>query len=152
MISIKQIQSFPCESLVQLFDQYMVFYKKPSDPVRYEKYLRDRIENTQATAYIAYDQDEQAIGFVLNYHSFSSVSLGPIVVLNDLFVTKEARGKGAGESLIKRVFQLAKEKGAVRVDLGTAKDNHSAQRLYEKTGFLRDNDFCSYSYSISDQV
>lgn len=150
MITVERIDSFPNESLVHLFDQYMVFYKKPSDPVRYSEYLKNRIENNQATIFIAKDEMDASIGFVLNYHCFSSVSLGPIVVLNDLFVCEDARGKGVGEHLIKKVFQYAKETGAVRVDLGTAKDNETAQRLYEKLGFVRDDEFYSYSYNVSE--
>ncbi|WP_108808889.1 GNAT family N-acetyltransferase [Aquimarina spinulae] len=135
--------------LTELFDQYMVFYKKPSDINKYRSYLKERLQNKEANAYLAIDDNtNNPLGFVLNYHSFSSVSLGRIVVLNDLFVMPEYRKKGIAERLINSAFDLAKQVGAIRVDLGTGKDNYTAQRLYEKIGFVKDEDFYSYSYII----
>ena len=145
---IQQLQIENLAQLVPLFDQYMVFYKKESAPSKYETYLRERIEKNEATVFIAYDESGQPIGFVLNYHSFSSTALGKIIVLNDLYVSETERKKGIGQNLIERTFELAKESGAVRVDLGTAKSNSVAQGLYEKIGFAKDTEFYSYSYSI----
>ena len=85
---------------------------------------------------------------MLNYKSFSSVALGKIVVLNDLFVSPQSRKKGIAEILIKKSFEFAEQIGAVRVDLKTAMDNETAQSIYEKIGFKRDNKFYSYSYSL----
>ena len=133
------------DDLVGLFDQYMVFYKKPSSPVQYKKYLAERIENNEATIFIAYDDTGSAIGFSLNYYSFSSVSQGKVIVLNDLFVSPDQRKKGVAKALISSSLNLAKEVGAIRVNLVTAKDNVTAQSLYEKIGFIKDNDYFSYS-------
>lgn len=148
---IKQLQLKDLTQLVPLFDQYMVFYGKGSNPLKYAAYLKDRIEKNEATVFIAYDEAGQAVGFVLNYHSFSSTALGKIIVLNDLFVSETVRRKGIGQKLIERTFELAKELSAVRVDLGTAKTNLTAQGLYDKLGFVKDIEFYAYSYSLPDQ-
>ncbi|MDA7915885.1 GNAT family N-acetyltransferase [Verrucomicrobia bacterium] len=146
---IEQLTIDGLDQLVPLFDQYMVFYGKDSAPDKYRKYLRERFEKNEATVFLAGDEEGTPIGFVLNYHSFSSVSLGKIVVLNDLYVVANARKKGVGQKLIECSFGLAREIGAVRVDLGTAKDNHTAQALYEKIGFVKGTEFFSYSYEIN---
>ena len=145
---IKQLQIENLAQLVPLFDEYMVFYEKESNPLKHEAYLRERIENNEATVFIAYDNNDQPVGFVLNYHSFSSTALGRIIVLNDLYVSATERKKGIGQRMIDRTLELAKELGAVRVDLGTAKTNIQAQGLYEKIGFAQDTEFYSYSYSL----
>lgn len=145
---IKELKIDDLDQLVPLFDQYMVFYGKDSAPEKYKAYLRERIENNESTVFLAYDADKKAIGFVLNYTSFSSVSIGRIVILNDLYVAQSARNLGIGERLIKRTFEFAKGIGAVRVDLGTAKTNRVAQRLYEKIGFVKDTEFFAYSFNI----
>ncbi len=147
-IRIIEAETEQLDDLVNLFDQYMVFYKKPSDVPRYKNYLKERLENNEAKVYIAYNEQNIPTGFVLNYFSFSSVSLGKIVVLNDLFVAKEYRKNGIAEKLIKSSFGLAKKIGAIRVDLGTAKDNFMAQKLYERIGFVQDEEFYTYSYNI----
>ncbi len=135
--------------LVPLFDQYMVFYGKPSAPEKYREYLHARIENDEATVFLANNDENNTTGFVLNYHSFSSVSLGKVIVLNDLYVMPGARRLDIGRALIERTLELAKECESVRVDLGTAKENLTAQALYEKIGFVKGTDFYFYSYSIN---
>lgn len=145
---VRQMALDDLDLLVPLFDQYMVFYGKPSQPDRHREYLESRLAAKQAVIFGFFSEHDVLSGFVLNYFSFSSVSLGKIVVLNDLFVVPFSRGQGIGEALIRRSWELAKEHGAVRVDLGTAKTNEVAQGLYEKLGFVRDNEFFSYSYAV----
>ena len=143
---IKQLQIENLSQLVPLFDQYMVFYEMESNPSKYEAYLLDRITAGEATVFIAYE-DEHPVGFVLNYQTFSSVSLGKVIVLNDLYVSETKRKNGIGRSLIERTFEFAKKSGAVRVDLRTAKTNYGAQALYEKIGFVKDTEYYAYSYN-----
>jgi len=147
-MNIKNISTEELDDLVILFDQYMVFYKQPSAADKYREYLNERLTNDEATVFIAYSLKKEPIGFVLNYHSFSSVSLGKVIVLNDLFVTPSYRKQGIANSLIDCSINLAKSTGSIRIDLGTAKDNLSAQSLYEKIGFIQDTGYFSYSLAI----
>ena len=145
---IQELAIEEIDALVPLVDQYMVFYGKESNPVAYAAYLRERLARKEATVFLSRDGAGVPNGFVLNYHTFSSVSQGSVIVLNDLFVVESARKRGIGRQLIERVFQLARDSGAVRVDLGTQKTNRAAQSLYERLGFVRDTEFYSYSYPI----
>lgn len=74
---VKKITVENIDKLVPLFDQYMVFYKKPSAPDKYQQYLAERIRNNDATGFIAFNTHNKAVGFVLHYHAFSSSSLAP---------------------------------------------------------------------------
>ena len=144
---VKKVSISNLDDLIGLFDQYMVFYNKPSSPNKYKEYLTERIVNKEAMIFIAYTETDIPVGFVLNYFSFSSVSQGSVVVLNDLFVSPDQRNKGIGNALISSSVSLAKETGAVRVGLATAKDNLNAQVLYEKMGFVKDADYFYYNFS-----
>lgn len=145
---IKSVTQDELNQVTALFNQYMIFYKKESNPNKYRTYLKERLDNQEADIFIAYDEHQEAQGFVLNYTTFSSTSLGKIIVLNDLFVMPEHRKKGVAEALITRVKEFALERGAIRVDLSTAKDNFNAQALYEKIGFEQDAKFFSYSLRV----
>ncbi|RYV01461.1 N-acetyltransferase [Shewanella sp. OPT22] len=147
-MNIKKITINELDGLVTLFDQYMVFYKQPSAPDTYREYLNERLKNDDATIFIAYSQNQQPAGFVLNYHSFSSVSLGKIIVLNDLFVSPLYRKQGIAKGLIDSSINLAKSTGAIRVDLSTETNNLPAQSLYEKIGFTKETDYFSYSFVV----
>ena len=53
--------------------------------------------------------ENNPIGFVQLYPSFSSVSMKRTWVLNDLYVKESVRGKGFGEKLIKKAINFAEE-------------------------------------------
>ncbi len=138
------------DQLTTLFDQYVVFYKKPSNYEKHKAYLKERIENNEAVIFMAFDETkpEKAIGFVLNYITFSSLALNKILILNDLFVDSKIRKKGTGEKLILQTVTLAKELGSNLIRLRTAKNNIIAQGLYHKMGFVRDEYLYSYDLVV----
>ena len=125
------------DALTDLFDLYRQFYQQPSDLDGARAFLNDRLSNEESVVFMAFD-DTEAIGFVQLYPSYSSVSMKKIWVLNDLFVKETGRGKGFGEALLRRAIAFTKEAGAKGVLLETGKDNVTAQRLYEKIGFVQE--------------
>ncbi|MDC1162444.1 GNAT family N-acetyltransferase, partial [Tenacibaculum sp.] len=143
-IKIISVKSGQLNLVTELYNEYMMFYNKPSNENVYKAYLHERVTNNEAKIYVALSDDNTPLGFVLNYYSFSSVSQGKVIILNDLYVSSKYRKNGIAEKLINKAFDLAKESGAIRVDLGTAKDNYSAQKLYERIGFIKDEDFYAY--------
>ncbi len=144
-IQIIRADASHLESIVPLFDAYRQFYKRASDLEAARTYLRERLERHECVVFLALD-GENAVGFTLLYKHFTSVAMGAIWLLNDLFVTLEARGHGVGEALILHATQMAREDGSIGLHLRTAIDNTPAQSLYEKLGWKRDLDF--YRYDI----
>lgn len=139
------------DQLTKLFDQYVVFYKNPSNYEKHHAFLKERLENNEATVFVAYDEEnlDKIIGFVLIYVTFSSLALNRIVILNDLFVDPSARKKGIGEKLISQTEVFAKELGSHTIRLRTAKSNNVAQKLYQKMGFVREDYLYSYDLTVS---
>jgi ribosomal protein S18 acetylase RimI-like enzyme len=125
-----------------LVEQYRTFYKQPENEKTYA-YLEQRLSNDEAIAFIA-RLDGSAVGFTLLYPTFSTVSLSNIWLLNDLFVTESARGKGVASELMDVAESEAKQAGATRVFLRTANDNLPAQALYESRNWVKDEVFRRY--------
>jgi ribosomal protein S18 acetylase RimI-like enzyme len=138
------------DQLTTLFDQYLVFYKKPSNIEKHKSYLKDRIENNEAIIFMAFDDEltEKAIGFTLIYPTFSSILLNKILILNDLYVDTSIRNKGTGEKLILKTVALAQELDIKIVRLRTAKNNVIAQGLYHKMGFVKDELVYTYDLAV----
>ena len=138
------------DQLTNLFDQYIVFYKNPSNIEKHKAYLKERIENNEATIFLAFDENnpEKAIGFTLIYVTFSSLALNKILILNDLYVDSNVRKNGVGEKLILKAVDLAKELGSNLIRLRTAKSNTVAQGLYNKMGFVREHYLYSYDLTV----
>jgi len=53
----------------------------------------------------------------------------------ELYVTPAQRGHGAGRALMEAAIELARERGADHMDLGTGEDDSAARALYESLGF-----------------
>jgi len=71
-----------------------------------------------------------------------------IFILNDLFVSPEARRRKVGRALLAAAANFGREAGALRLVLSTALDNASAQALYESAGWQRDRVFCTYTLPL----
>ena len=57
--------------------------------------------------------------------------------IEDLVVDRSARGKGIGKALIIRAFELARDFGAIAIDLTSNPNRTSANALYKSMGFAR---------------
>ncbi|ANF96989.1 GNAT family N-acetyltransferase [Paenibacillus bovis] len=135
------------EDVTSLFDQYRVFYGQDSDRAACSAFIEERMTRKESIIFIAYD-GEQATAFTQLYPSFTSIGIRPIYVLNDLFVTPEYRGKGAGRALLEHAFAFAGTMGATRVILQTHVDNRAAKALYESAGMELDRQYDHYVKTI----
>jgi GNAT superfamily N-acetyltransferase len=55
--------------------------------------------------------------------------------LAELYVAAPMRGNGLGRALMEAAIELARERGAGHMDLGTGEQDHVARALYESLGF-----------------
>ncbi len=133
--------------LVPLFEAYRNFYRMPPDLARAERFLADRLERGESVVRVA-ERDGRAVGFVQLYPSFTSLTLGPIFVLNDLFVDPAVRRQGVAAALLRDARDGARSRGAHYLELSTAVDN-PAQSLYESEGWRLDREFLHYELPLS---
>jgi ribosomal protein S18 acetylase RimI-like enzyme len=145
-MSIQKATLNDLNSLSELFDLYRIFYQQKSDLSGAREFIKERLNNEESVVFIAFDENNP-IGFVQLYPSFSSVSMKRTWVLNDLYVSESVRGKGFGEKLIKKSITFAKDTGAKGILLETNIENVTAQRLYERIGFTKETNHF-YFFSI----
>jgi len=102
---------------------------------------------------IARDEDTpagtggRATGFATIFWTWSTLSASRIGVMNDLFVSSDARGGGLADALIAECVARCRERGATSLGWQTAKDNHRAQAVYERVGGKRD-EWLDYSIEV----
>jgi ribosomal protein S18 acetylase RimI-like enzyme len=146
VLDIKKVVKDDVSMVAILFDAYRVFYKQSSNLQAAFDFLEQRVDKNESTIFMATIQGE-AVGFVQLYPIFSSVSLQPAWLLNDLYVAEHARRQGVAESLLQQAKQFALETKAAFVLLQTSEDNYKAQSVYEKNGWIKLNDFF-YEYPL----
>jgi GNAT superfamily N-acetyltransferase len=131
-----------------LFDAYRQFYGQAADLEGARQFLVDRLQRGESVIF-AVIENGTALGFTQLYPSFSSVSMRPIRILNDLYVVGEARRRGVGAQLLTAATDHASQTGAARLVLSTAVDNIDAQALYERLGWQKDTAFLQYEFELS---
>jgi ribosomal protein S18 acetylase RimI-like enzyme len=112
-------------------------YLRLDHPERgYARYFRSELESEEAVLLVAEDHGK-IVGYAYGRREPRSYNdlLDACGKLHDVYVDESARGRGAGEALVREIFKRLREKGAPRVLLLTAVQNQAAQRLFERLGF-----------------
>lgn len=129
------------ESWLTLWQGYQQFYRteisKGTTALTWARFL-DAAEPMHCAVALV---DKRIIGLVHYIQHRSCWTTGDYVYLQDLFVDKSFRDKGAGRALIEFVYSKSEESGASRVWWLTHESNSDAMLLYdriaEKSGFLQ---------------
>lgn len=118
-------------------------YEREADKVvATEELLQEALFATPpaAEALIA-ERDGQPIGMALFFHNFSTWTGWRGLYLEDLYVTPEARGTGAGTALLKRLAAIAKERGCARFEWSVLTWNTPAIEFYRSLGAVSMEDW-----------
>lgn len=112
---------------------------------------------------LAAPEDRDAVATLIDamdrhYHAETAIGLAVFAVLHpgndlsrmlfvkDLFVAKEARGRGAGTALMRFLAAYCVEHGIGRIDLEADADNSGARALYERLGAERRDQKIAYRF------
>ncbi len=150
MIKITLANESHLDELARLFNLYRIFYEQKDDLDRAYDFIKARLVNQQSIVFVAEDDPDQLSGFVQLYPSFCSISTIPILILYDLYVDQNHRGKGIGRLLMNQASKHAKDNGFKRLELSTAITNVIGQSLYESLNYQRDKDFYHYALELDD--
>ena len=153
-MEIKKVSKEEGYLVTDLFDQYRVFYKQSSDIDLAKEFIQARLDNNESVIFVALIKDQNEvipIGFTQLYPKYSSARAIKNWILNDLFVAPKYRQQMVGEKLIKTAMEFAQGSRAKFVELSTAVDNFTAQGLYEKIGFRKqqpETEFFTYRIDV----
>jgi GNAT superfamily N-acetyltransferase len=84
----------------------------------------------------AFDAEGRLVGIVHYLFHPATWSATPYCYLEDLFVSPDARGTGAGSALIEAVYRAADKANADQVYWHTAHSNATARKLYDRVAQL----------------
>lgn len=129
------------EAWEPFWQAYLTFYESSALPETTDV-LWARLQDSNEPMFgLGALHEGRLIGIAHYLFHRSSWSIGDYCYLQDLYVSEEARGLGAGRALIEATEQAARQKGASRVYWLTKEDNHTARALYDKladrSGFIQ---------------
>ena len=130
-INIRPITQDDKARWLELFQEYIVFYKSKLSDEQYEL-TWDRINSGFNINGLLAEKDGQVVGFTHYIFRPSTWAAEDFCYLEDLYVDPKVRGGGVGRALIKAVEEIAIAKGSKRLYWTTAPDNETARKLYDK--------------------
>jgi GNAT superfamily N-acetyltransferase len=132
-IQVGPVQEQEFETLLPMIAAYQRFYEvEDVDGDRNRFFFRRFLAPSEDGELLAArDESGSILGYACLYWHFSSLAAVETVLMNDLFVAPEARGRGIGRALIEASREVARARGAGWLEWATAPDNHTAQRLYD---------------------
>ncbi len=117
------------------FIRALAAYEKMSDEVvATEELLREWIFEKKKAEVLFACEDGKEVGFALFFHNFSTFLGRAGIYLEDLFVLPEYRGKGYGTGLLKKLAQIAVERGCGRLEWWCLDWNQPSIDLYRSLG------------------
>ena len=104
-------------SLILYFIKELAKYEEMLDEVvATEEILKEWIFDKKKAEVIFVLEDGIEVGFALFFHNFSTFLGRSGIYLEDLYVKPEFRGKGYGKALLKKLAQIAVERGCGRLE------------------------------------
>ena len=137
---IRKAKKKDIEKLSVLLDKYRIFYKQETNITAARSFLKKRMKRDESVIFVA-EEGKELIGFTQLFPLFSSVGLKRAWLLNDLYVDEKSRKSGAASKLLEAAKGLGEETESRWLLLQTSYDNFTAQKVYEKNGWVRDADF-----------
>ncbi|CZE47237.1 GNAT family N-acetyltransferase [Campylobacter geochelonis] len=142
--NIRFAQKNDTETILNFIKHLAKYENLESEVVATRALLEEWIfEKEKAEVILAYD-GEQAVGFALFFHNFSTFLGRAGIWLEDLFVLEEYRGKGYGKALLKFIANLAIERKCGRVEWSCLDWNQPSIDFYLSLDAKAMNEWTTY--------
>ena len=130
-VDVRPVGAKELEEVLPLIAGYQKFYGAEPDVERNRRFFSRFLDPSEDGLLLGAWVDGSLVGFATLYWFFSSTKAAESVLMNDLFVRDDIRGKGIGRALIQRALDQARKREAAHLEWFTAPDNATAQRLYD---------------------
>lgn len=133
-------------ALILRFVRELAVYEKAEDEVQAtEQMIAESIfgEGSTTRALIC-ERGGEPIGFAVYFFNYSTWLGKNGLYLEDLYVTPDARGCGAGRALLKRLAQIAVERDCGRFEWSVLDWNRPAIDFYESLGAKPQSEWIGY--------
>ena len=121
--------------LILKFIKELSIYEKMSEKVvATEDILRETLFGDKSYAEVLIPEiEEKPVGYALYFYNFSTFLGRPGLYIEDVFVSKEYRGRGIGTAFFKKCAYIAKENKCGRMEW-IVLDWNPARKFYEQMG------------------
>ena len=135
MIHFKPLVTTDIETIVLLMQDFYAIDNYPIDLKVSKSLFKEFIANENLGKAWLILNEEEVVGYVILTFIFSFEYQGKIAFLDELYLTKQARGKGIGNQAIQFFLNESKKLSLKLIYLEIENHNQNAQKLYIANGF-----------------
>lgn len=135
--------------LIYQFVRELAIYEKALDEVTTDEgMLCEALFGDQPRAYsLICELEGEAVGFAIYFYNFSTWLGKYGIFLEDLYISPEHRGHGAGKALLKYLAQLALREGCGRFEWNVLDWNEPSIKFYESFDAVPMSEWVGYRLS-----
>jgi len=123
-----------CESILELIKELALFEEMPNQVKMTDEMLRkDGFGDAPKFHCLIAEENQKVVGYAIFYPTYSTW-VGPMMFMEDLYVTPSQRRRGIGSRLWRGVTDLALQQGCQRLQWTCLDWNKNAIEMYEKFG------------------
>lgn len=134
-IHIREANPSDGDTIFQFIRELAIYEKAEHEVITDFEHIQNTLfcENPKAHALIC-ESGGVAVGFAIYFFNYSTWLGKYGIYLEDLYISNEHRGSGAGKALLKRLTQIAVAKDCGRVEWSVLDWNKPAIDFYEALG------------------
>lgn len=133
-----------CALILSFIRELAAYEKMLDEVVATEELLEEWLFDKQKAEVVFVLEDDREVGFALFFHNFSTFLGRAGIYLEDLYVLPEYRGKGYGKGLLKKLAQIAVERGCGRLEWWCLDWNRPSIDFYLALGAEPMSDWTTY--------
>ncbi|MBQ7320722.1 MAG: GNAT family N-acetyltransferase [Clostridia bacterium] len=142
--SIREAVREDVPQILQFIRQLAEYEHLEKEVVATEALLEEWLFDEQKAEVLIAQQGTTPVGFALYFHNFSTFLGRAGIYLEDLFVLQEYRGRGYGKALLRRLAQIALERGCGRLEWSCLDWNQPSIDFYRSLGAVPMSDWTVY--------
>jgi GNAT superfamily N-acetyltransferase len=146
-IQVRRLRDADRAAWDELWDGYLRFYRADVSAEITNATFGDLCAGSDGMlGLVAVGDDDRPVGLAHLVFHRSTWSATGYCYLEDLFISRDARGGGVARALFDGVYAAARERGAERVYWHTQQYNGAARSLYDTVGHL--TSFIVYEHEL----
>jgi ribosomal protein S18 acetylase RimI-like enzyme len=139
MIEFHALTAPDIELIVPMMQDFYAIDNYPIEPETTKKLFKTFIDNPDLGSCWLISHDEIIVGYVILTYIYSFEHQGRIAFLDELYLNKNARGKGIAKVALKFVHNQARQNNLKIIYLEIETHNEVAKNLYLSNDFMIHN-------------
>ena len=145
IIEIRKATAEDCSLILKFITELAIYEKAEHEVLATESDIKESLfgEGSSTNAVIC-NINNEPVGFAVYFYNYSTWLGKHGLYLEDLYVSAEQRGSGAGKALLKHLAKIAVSKNCGRFEWSVLDWNEPARQFYQSIGANPQEEWVSY--------